>query len=104
MGYEALKQNCVKEYNYIYSGKNVDILNFNIKLQTSMFTTAYSDRNALAGSVYGAGNGAATEPNSQPTSSEANKTSSDKGMPVAPVGYINDIETSAADQMTIIEV
>lgn len=85
-GYEQLKKNCVKEYNYIYSGKNVDILNFNINLKTSMFTTAYSDMNALAGSVYGQINGAATDTNAQPTNADANKVSADKGMPVVPVG------------------
>jgi len=88
-GYDALKKNCVKEYNYIYSGKNVDILNFNISLKTSMFTTAYSDMNALSGSVYGQINGAATEANSQPTNADANKAAADSGMPVIPVGELN---------------
>lgn len=85
-GYDDLKKNCVKEYNYIYSGKNVDIINFNINLKTSMFTTAYSDMNALSGSVYGQVNGAATERNVQPTNADANKFSADPGMPVVPVG------------------
>lgn len=85
-GYEDLKKNVVKEYNYIYSGKNVDILNFNINLKTAMFTTAYSDMNALSGSVYGQINGSATEPSAQPTNADANKVAADTGMTVPPVG------------------
>lgn len=85
-GYDELKKFCVKEYNYIYSGKNVDILNFNINLKTSMFTTAYSDRNALSGSVYSQINGSGVENKGQPTNADANKTSADDGMPVVPVG------------------
>jgi hypothetical protein len=88
-GYDQLKKDCVKEYNYIYSGKNMDILNFNISLKTSMFTTAYSDMNALSGSVYSQANGAATEKNSQPTNAEANKLSTDAGMPIVPVGEMS---------------
>jgi hypothetical protein len=85
-GYDELKKFCVKEYNYIYSGKNVDILNFNINLKTSMFTTAYSDRNALSGNVYAQLNGSGIDTKAQPTNADANKTSADAGMPVAPVG------------------
>jgi hypothetical protein len=85
-GYDELKKFCVKEYNYIYSGKNVDIINFNINLKTSMFTTAYSDRNALSGQVYAQINGAGIDNKAQPTNADANKTSVDDGMPVVPVG------------------
>jgi hypothetical protein len=88
-GYEDLKKNCVKEYNYIYSGKNVDILNFNINLKTAMFTTAYSDMNALAGSVYGQLNGAATQPSAQPTNADSNKLSVDAGMTTPPTGELS---------------
>jgi hypothetical protein len=33
-GFEELKKQVVKEYNYIYTGKNVDILQFNIEVKT----------------------------------------------------------------------
>jgi len=36
-GIRALKAQVCKEYNYIYSGKNEDILNFNINLDNSFF-------------------------------------------------------------------
>jgi hypothetical protein len=87
-GYEQLKKNCVKEYNYIYSGKNVDILNFNISLKTAMFTTAYNDKNALGGSAYTQLSGAGTDSASQPTNASANKSSADAGMPTSPTGEL----------------
>jgi hypothetical protein len=85
-GYEQLKKNAVKEYNYIYTGKNVDILNFNIRLNAGMFTTAYADRNALAGAVYSQINGQGVDRGGQPTSDESNKVSNEKGVPNAVVG------------------
>lgn len=44
-GYEQLKKQAVKHYDYIYTGKNTEILNFNINLQTGFSTTVYADRN-----------------------------------------------------------
>jgi hypothetical protein len=85
-GYAEMKKNCVKEYNYIYTGKNVDILNFNIQLKAGLFTTAYADKNALAGSVYPQINGQGVEKGGQPTNDEANKNSQEKGVPSAPMG------------------
>lgn len=85
-GYEELKKNAVKEYNYIYTGKNVDILNFNIRLNAGMFTTAYADRNALSGSVYSQINGQGIDRGGQPTTDESNKVSNERGVPNAPVG------------------
>jgi hypothetical protein len=38
LGYKALEKQIVKEYNYIYTGKNVDILNFNIQINNLFFT------------------------------------------------------------------
>ncbi len=37
-GYKALQKQIVKEYNYIYTGKNTDILNFNIQINNLFFT------------------------------------------------------------------
>jgi hypothetical protein len=67
-GLAELTKEVVKEYNYIYSGKNTDVLNFNITLEHSAFTTTYSDRMAYANSVYPALNGIA--PDQQPTPKE----------------------------------
>lgn len=43
--YVQLKNNAVKEYNYIYTGKNIDILNFNIRFNASFFQYVQSDVN-----------------------------------------------------------
>ena len=85
-GYSELRKNAVKEYNYIYTGKNVDIINFNIQLKAGLFTTAYADKNALAGSVYPQINGQGVGTAGQPTNDEANKSAVEKGVPVVPVG------------------
>jgi hypothetical protein len=46
-GLDALKKHAVKQYNYIYTGKNVDILKFDIELNASYYTkmpaTSYAD-------------------------------------------------------------
>lgn len=43
--YASLLSNVVKEYNYIYTGKNTEVLNFNINLKLAFFTTTFADRN-----------------------------------------------------------
>jgi hypothetical protein len=42
-GYDVLYQNIVKEYHYIYTGKNVDVLNFEIKLENSFAVSMAAD-------------------------------------------------------------
>jgi len=88
-GYDELKKNAVKAYNYIYTGKNVDIITFNIQLKAGMFTTAYADKNALAGSVYPQINGQGVGTAGQPTNDESNKNAVEKGVPTAPVGELH---------------
>lgn len=43
LNYDALKENAVKEYNYIYTGQNTDILNFDIKINAAFFAAAMAD-------------------------------------------------------------
>jgi hypothetical protein len=47
-GFEELKKNAVKHYNYIFTGKNVDVLNFNIAFKTGF--TAVMGSAALSSS------------------------------------------------------
>ena len=42
-GISNLKRQAMKEYNYIYTGKNDDIINFNIELNYAFFTAIQSD-------------------------------------------------------------
>jgi hypothetical protein len=46
-GIEELKKECCKEYDYIYTGKNDDVLNFNIEFDKAFFTAimAYGGEN-----------------------------------------------------------
>jgi hypothetical protein len=45
--YSSLLSNVAKEYNYIYTGKNTEVINFNINLKLAFFTTTYADNNRL---------------------------------------------------------
>lgn len=46
-GYEAIRRNAAKEYNYIYTGKNVDVLGFDIKLNTAFYAAVAGDDGQL---------------------------------------------------------
>jgi len=46
-GIENLKKQAIKEYNYIYTGKNKDIVNFEIKFDAAFFTAISSDIGSL---------------------------------------------------------
>jgi hypothetical protein len=42
-GFEELKKQAIKEYNYIYTGKNLDVLDFDITIQNSFFQKFAAD-------------------------------------------------------------
>lgn len=42
-GYDELRKEAIKEYNYIYTGKNIDILDFDINIQASFFQKFSAD-------------------------------------------------------------
>lgn len=42
-GYDNLKRQAVKEYNYIFTGKNTEIINFNIEFNASFMATFAAD-------------------------------------------------------------
>lgn len=77
-GYEQLKKDACKEYNYIYTGQNVDILNFNIHLEAGFYTTAYADKNALAPATQ-QNKGAGTEKGGAPSDGNNAATPQDQG-------------------------
>ena len=43
LGYDELKKSAVKEYNYLYTGKNLDVIDFKINFKTGLFTKVYAD-------------------------------------------------------------
>lgn len=42
-GVEKIKLQAIKEYNYLYTSKNLDILNFNIEFNSAFYTTLTAD-------------------------------------------------------------
>ena len=49
--YNSLLSNVVKVYDYIYTGKNTEVLNFNINLKFGFFTTAFADLNSAQSDI-----------------------------------------------------
>lgn len=43
LNYSALRENAVKEYNYIYTGENTDIINFDIQINAAFFSAIQAD-------------------------------------------------------------
>lgn len=43
LNYSALRENAVKEYNYIYTGENTDIINFDIQINAAFFAALQAD-------------------------------------------------------------
>lgn len=48
-GTNLLRQLAIKEYNYIYTGKNEDVLDFDLQFNNTFFQNISSDRNQLSG-------------------------------------------------------
>ena len=73
-GIQNLMRQAVKEYNYIYTGKNKDIIDFDIKFDAAFFTSIQGDLGQLSSSsVQGATNEmAAGNERSVPTVAEGN--------------------------------
>lgn len=43
IGYSKLREKVIKEYNYVYTGKNVDIVNLEFKINAGFYQKAYAD-------------------------------------------------------------
>lgn len=93
--YTSLLSNVAKEYNYIYTGKNTEVLNFNINLKLAFFTTTFADGNRLDGNTkYNLQLNAAGKDDGQPRTlsqqdiSSYNDKAQDPGIPRAETGAI----------------
>ena len=65
-GYDQLKKQAAKEYNYIYTGKNIDLLDFKIQLNAGFQSVTRADQGQLNKDlVIGAQQGAAAPQNAQ---------------------------------------
>lgn len=65
-GISNLKKQAMKEYNYIYTGKNDDIINFNIELNYAFFTAIQSDLGQNIQDTQNAGANSLAAPATQP--------------------------------------
>jgi hypothetical protein len=61
-GTENLREAAIKEYNYIYTGKNEDVLDFNIDFNYAFLQAAYSDFANFSGASNTASNATASAP------------------------------------------
>ena len=64
----GLRELAVKEYNYIYTGKNEDVLNFDINFNNAFMMSAYADLGMNAGAL--------RDPDSAVTNASGNQTDS----------------------------
>ena len=76
--------NFVKEYNYIYTGQNDDILNFDINFNTLYYTAQTAYRSALT-SIYKTPDTAQTTGSNQNQNSQAYKGSNQRANSVMPM-------------------
>jgi hypothetical protein len=92
---EGLKAAAAKEYNFIYTGKNEDVLDFNISFNNAFMQTAFANYGMGGGADRaGAGNRATAAKDSGNTSGP--RKDSDKSTANAPggeVGFVNQTTT-----------
>jgi hypothetical protein len=108
--YNSLLSNVVKVYDYIYTGKNTEVLNFNINLKFGFFTTAFADLNKAQSDInYAQQNGAGREAvkNIIETYDPSNSAETDTGNPQATTGALigdrtSPVGTLAMDELRLI--
>ena len=90
-GVESLEKQCVKEYNYIYTGANKDVLAFDININTAFYTSiAKNTDNAGTNKVETSGTAEdVSDPNFKQSDGNTNET--DNGIS----GALPDIENKS---------
>jgi len=86
-GIDALKKECVKVYDFIYSGKNIDILKFDLDIDQSFIQESVADAGTLTQS------NKTKEAQAAESQSSQNKTSN---TPVTPTGAAPDTNSQTA--------
>lgn len=106
-GVEELKKEAAKEYNYIYSGKNTDVLSFELNFNMAFQTPTTADKGKLADAANLAATGAAAMPNTvtqasdnTPGETETNSAGIQPGQQLARLA--NSGGTTATDHRTIV--
>jgi len=93
---QGLRNAAVKEYNYIYSGQNEDVLNFDIKFNNAFLMTANADFGGSAGSIRDPNVGSVAATQTTADSAAAPPATSDASTTDEP-GPRLELDTSVAD-------
>lgn len=75
-GYQQLRSQVAKEYNYIYTGKNDDIINFGIQINSAFFTAIAGDFGQLTRSNVVQGSSSRVAPEESPVHGASNGNTS----------------------------
>ena len=76
IGYEALKPRICKEYNYIYTGQNSDIIKFDIQLDNAFYKAISSSPENISGKNSDPNQAGATQPSTKTTAMGEGQTPS----------------------------
>lgn len=85
-GLNELKKQVVKEYNYIYTGKNVDLIRFEFMIDNAFYTSMAADNY-----IY---NGDAVVAQQTSKSADTNSTQNDKSAVIVPSGNNDSLDAS----------
>ena len=93
----AKPENAIKEYNYIYTGKNIDILDFNIDFDTAFYTTVVVDRKNAekTNAATGADDPKENDINKRPYGGDRKSIARNKHVPIS-----NDMSVAATGSNT----
>lgn len=95
-GLDNQKKESLKEYNYIYTGKNIDVLDFQINFNTGFYKVLNADSGKSSETHQGVSQqtGGAAEPQGP------NKQANPEGSPAPPVGTPNQVQYSGVGTST----
>ncbi len=93
----AKPENAIKEYNYIYTGKNIDVIDFNIDFDTAFYTTVVVDRKNAekTNSAQGADDPKENDINKRPYGGNRKSIARNKHVPIS-----NDLSVAATGSNT----
>ena len=92
-GLSALKSECAKQYNYIYTGKNKDILDFEIQFNSSFIYPVNADRGSANAN---AAQGASNQMNAGAVDSQLTQSTTSSGTGTDPGGAQTDAVSNSS--------
>lgn len=90
---EERKKQAVKEYNYIYTAKNVDVIDFNLEFKSSFFQSMLSNTGQNSGDV-------ATQNKNAPIANEPNQANKDDSLVKRLFGDVDKLGNKVHDAIT----